>query len=418
MNRMSVLIQNLKLVLRNIIANKKRSFLTCLGIIMGVAAVMGISSCYDTMAGMIGNATTENGIDNIFVQIYNVEARPKGITDLDIENILKSEDIATIGALNSLNEKKSVYFGKEEFKKTTVLGRSDAFFVYDNAAKVLAGRPLTPNDIKNRARVCLISKKMAKKAFGSYKEAVGKSLSIGGISFDIIGVDGTSTMALDRMWDDIKGDTVVMPYTTIQAIYGIVPRKCVVYTANADMGSKTAAYDYLNDYFENTLHLMCDYDYYIYFGAENLAEYEADQATQSKEQSLIAGICLLVGGIGIMNMMFVSVTERTREIGLRKALGATPARIQQQFMLESIVLSLVGGIVGALIGILISVIVGVIFSLMLNAEQPELELGIRIYISYGKMVIGLFFSMVVGVVFGYMPARKASMMNPIDALKL
>ncbi|MCR5775171.1 MAG: ABC transporter permease [Lachnospiraceae bacterium] len=410
--------QNFKMVWRNIIANKKRNFLTCLGIIMGVAAVMGMSAGFDAMSNVAGDYFLRGGLDNTYIYWMEDDVRPNGITEADIESMEALSTVKRIGPITNLGQTKSVYFDKREIKNVSVTGRGETLFTIDNAASIVCGRGLTKNDIDNKARVCTISRQLAEKAFKTPSEAVGRKITIGGLQYEIVGVDDISNNALAFIISGSKKSRVIMPYSTMQVTFGKSPVDFIVYSSKDGYENKKKTYNEIKNYLETRFHLKDLTDFEAIFGGEELHQIEEDQARQAREQSLIAGICMLVGGIGIMNMMFVSVTERTKEIGLRKALGATPQRIQMQFMSEAVILSLIGGIIGALIGIVISIIIGFGTAFMINMARPEMQVKFNIAINYRLMFLGLFFSMVVGVVFGWMPARKASKLSPIDALKL
>ncbi|MCR5747801.1 MAG: ABC transporter permease [Lachnospiraceae bacterium] len=414
----SMFIQNLKMVLRNIVANKKRNFFTCLGIIIGVAAVMGMSAGFDAMSNVAGDWFLRGGLDNTYVYWYDNTVRPNGLIEADIESMEALKTVKRIGPVTDLNETKSVYFDRREIKNVTVAGRSETLFTIDKASNIVYGRGFTKEELDKQARVCTISKQLAEKAFKSPADAVGRKITIGGLQYEIIGVDDISLNSLAFIVTNSKKLRVIMPYTTMHVTYGKAPLDFIVYSEGEGYENKKKTYNEIKDYLEKKFHIKDLKDFEAIFGGEELHQLEAEQAKQGREQSLIAGICMLVGGIGIMNMMFVSVTERTKEIGLRKALGATPQRIQMQFMFEAVILSLAGGIVGALIGIVISIIIGFGTAMMINMSDPTMEVKFNIAINYGVMMLGLLFSMVVGVVFGWMPARKASNLSPIDALKL
>ncbi|MCR5627253.1 MAG: ABC transporter permease [Lachnospiraceae bacterium] len=409
------------MVLRNILSNKKRNFLTCLGSILGVAAVMSMSAGFSVMTGIMSSTFTNSGLGNQIIYIYDNETNSSGFTTQDINNLENIDGVLALGPLIELPNLQTVISGYRSFDKTWVIGRSNSFYDIDTAGKVILGRSITEGDIREKAKVCIISKKLAEKLFNDAKTALNKKIMFGNLEYEIVGVDNILSGSLDRQMSLESGNkySVTLPYTTMESVYGISPRSFIVYCKSEELEKKKKAHKEIKNYLENIMHLKEDSGYITMFGEDMLAEYQAQQKKQGREQSLIAGICMLVGGIGIMNMMFVSVTERTKEIGLRKALGATPQRIQQQFLFESVILSLTGGVVGAVIGVIVSLIISVgAFLLLRTDKEYGSAVPLMISVDVPVMILGLIFSVLIGVIFGWMPARKASRLNPIDALKL
>jgi putative ABC transport system permease protein len=232
---------------------------------------------------------------------------------------------------------------------------------------------------------------------------VGQTIRVGGITYTVVGLeDGDANLMTSLMTTDLDGGTVKIPYRNAMKMAGSSNVTSLeIYVGNTDFTDQVVndVEKVLNQAFND------DDDSYTLINMDSLLD--TMRTMESMMTTMLAGIAsiaLLVGGIGIMNMMLVSVTERTKEIGLRKALGAEPARIQMQFLIESIFLSLVGGIIGVFVGLLISYV-------------AALLIGMDFIIQPGAIVLGVGFSAAIGIIFGWVPAKKASELNPIDALR-
>ena len=257
--------------------------------------------------------------------------------------------------------------------------------------------------MEDQAYVCVIDQDIAENLFAG-ENPVGKTLTLNGATYTVIGLEGENSDLMASMsgFGTSSDGTVTIPYTTARKITGQKNISSLeIYIENTDYT------DRLSDEVEGVLYQAFNQneDSYYVFAMDSLLD------TMNEMMSMltymlagIASIALLVGGIGIMNMMLVSVSERKQEIGLRKAMGATPGRIQMQFLLESVVLSLIGGIIGVILGLLISV-----------AAAALMETDFVFSVS--AVALGVGFSTAVGIIFGWAPARKASRLSPIDALK-
>ncbi|WP_294750025.1 FtsX-like permease family protein, partial [uncultured Exiguobacterium sp.] len=271
--------------------------------------------------------------------------------------------------------------------QVTIEGRNHIY--YRESEDVPQGRGIVISDLKQQTHVAVVSPSVARTLYPG-QVAIGKTIKLDGLNYRIVGVS------------DADGDQIVIPYTTALRTLGVTAVKQV------DI-FKTDAADVATVKRDVTAKL-----YQFYNGRDDTYDVVSlDEALDSIDQintmlSLlltgIASISLIVGGIGIMNMMLVSVTERTTEIGLRKALGAKPRTIRLQFLLESILLSLMGGVIGILVGAMLA------FGVSLMISTP-------FTLSVSTILLAAGFSIGVGVLFGYMPARKASRLNPIEALR-
>lgn len=252
--------------------------------------------------------------------------------------------------------------------------------------------------------VCIIDDDIAKSLFLG-EDPLGKTLKLNGFTYTVVGIQGSDNDLMNAMMAGMNGEmdgSVIIPYRNALKMTGAANVTSLeIYIEDTDFT------DQIIEDVEDILYVAFNNneDSYSVFNMDDLLEMmDTMYGMMGTMLGAIASIALLVGGIGIMNMMLVSVTERTKEIGLRKALGAEPGRIQLQFLIESIVLSLVGGIIGIIFGVLISFV-------------AAMALETTFSISWGAIGIGFGFSAAVGIIFGWVPAKKASELNPIDALR-
>ena len=387
--------ESLKMSWQNIVHNKMRSFLTILGIVIGVAAIIALITTVQSVITEVNSQFDDLGANTLMVQAQGT-ALKMGLTDKDFEDLQAVEGIA--GASPTVSAHLDIAQNGVVKENVSIQGKNELYFAR-NPDAVKAGRGLNILDVENKNRVCLISETLENDLFDS-ESAVGHTLRLGGIAYTIVGVTASSTDMTSMLMG--TGDGIIVPYKNAMSLAGVshimavemymedgADTDAVIADVEAVLGQ---AFNYKADSFAVT-------------NMESLLDMMHDM--QNMMQTMLAGIAsiaLLVGGIGIMNMMLVSVTERTTEIGLRKALGAQPKRIQMQFLTEAIFLSLFGGIIGIVVGLLISLLVA-------------LAIDVGFAISLSAIALGVGFSVLVGVVFGLAPARKASRLNPIDALR-
>ena len=257
--------------------------------------------------------------------------------------------------------------------------------------------------MENESYVCIIDQDLADNLFLG-ENPIGQQVIVNGIRYTVVGLEGTddSLMSAMAIMGASTDGTIIIPYTNAMKMAGSSSITSLeIYIADTDRT------DELTSDVEAVLYKAFNEneDCYSTFSMDSLLDtMNKMMSTMTYMLAGIASIALLVGGIGIMNMMLVSVSERTKEIGLRKAMGATPGRIQLQFLLEAIVLSLMGGIIGVILGLIISFV---------GAQL----LNTNFTISMSAIALGVGFSATVGIIFGWAPARKASALNPIDALR-
>ena len=380
----------------NIRHNRMRSFLTMLGIIIGVTAVVALISIVSSVSGEMMSQFESLGTGTLTIQASGY-ALKRGLNESELSELAAIENVDAVApSVSSTADVKSEYGFVED---VTIDGRGYAYLVH-NSDMLLQGRGILPLDEESENRICLIDKTLLKKLFPS-GDAIGQTLRIGSRTFAVAGVTDESSSVMAAMNGGGNG-TLMIPYTTAMKLTG--NRKITsleIYLKDATLSDETA--DEVEQVLERAFNGKDDS--YRVINMESLLD--AMDRVLSMMTTLLAGIAaisLLVGGIGIMNMMLVSVTERTTEIGLRKALGAEPYQIQAQFLIESFLLSFCGGILGLAFGELLVLI----FSAYADISAS---------ITLSSAILGLSFSGAIGILFGWAPARKASNLNPIDALR-
>ena len=389
----------------SLIANKMRSILTMLGIIIGVAAVIALVSIGNGVKQDIQNSISSLG-SNLLMVMPGAPRTPGVRPSQGSMKSLKVSDYQAISKLDGVkaaspytaNSYVSIYQSKNW--TTTVSGVSSNFQDVNNWT-MSEGRFISSKNVENRERVAVVGQTVVKNLFAG-DDPVGKEIRVKNIPFRVIGVlnsKGNGTMGNDQ------DDVIFIPYTTaMERVEGVDYLRMVYVVASDDNGI-----DRLQSDIENLLrvrHGIKDTnldDFNIQNMKSIMETMEQTTGTLTLFLGAVAAISLVVGGIGIMNIMLVSVTERTREIGIRKALGATYFVIVTQFLIEAVVISLMGGIIGIALGIGASKLIG-------------LASGMSTVISVPTIILSFAFSMAIGLVFGIYPARKAAKLNPIDAL--
>lgn len=392
--------ESLKMSWQNIKSNKMRTFLTTLGIIIGVTAIIALITVLKGATGEVSEQFNALGAGKMNAVIMG-NAVKKGLTEADLQTIRNLEYVD--GVDPSLSFISRVYHKGTYSRDVTIQGRSDRYF--SGPSQVGLGRVLKPFDMERSARVAIIDSNVRSALFPK-GSPLGQTVEIHGISFTVIGVLDTENtedvmIAMSAMQSGSSGQ-VIIPYPAAMQLTGAATvNNITVYTRDTAMMDETVRQ------VEATLDAMFNYrdNAYNIINLDSLLNVMNSLTAMMTSLLVgIASIALLVGGIGIMNMMLVSVTERTAEIGLRKALGAKPWLIQLQFLMEAIMLSVMGGIIGILLGNAISLAVCQVIGIPFAVSLPAISLG-------------FFFSASMGVIFGWTPARKASKLNPIDALR-
>lgn len=388
-----------------LIANKMRSLLTMLGIIIGVAAVIALVSIGYGVRQQITESISSLGSNLLMVYpgaprtpgVRPVAGANKTIKLSDYEAISKMDSVQAASPVAS-NSYLTVYMSKNW---TTTVNGANADFQYVNNWTMKSGRFITDSQIERRERVAVIGATVAKNLFGN-EDPIGKDIRIHKNSFKIVGVlDEKGSGAMGNDQDDV----IVVPYTTMmERVMGVDYLRMIYIQAKEGQDLERVQAD-----IENILRVRHGIknpdldDFNVNNMASIMKAVEENTATMTLFLGAVAAISLLVGGIGIMNIMLVSVTERTREIGVRKALGATYRTIITQFLIEAVVISLVGGAIGIVVGIGASQLIATVAKL-------------KTVVTTGPILLSFGFSMSIGLVFGLYPARKAAKLNPIDAL--
>lgn len=390
----------------SLVANKMRSLLTMLGIIIGVAAVIALVSIGYGVRSQIQDSISSLGSN--LLMVYPGAPRTPGVRPTaDSQKTLKLEDYTTISHLQDIDMASPVSAGSSYVviytnkNWTTSVNGVNSDFQYINNWTVKSGRFITASQVERRERVAVIGATVATNLFGT-EDPVGKDIRIKNNSYKVIGVlesKGSGSFGNDQ------DDVIYIPYTTgMERLQGVDYLRMIYIKAKDGVDL-----DRLQTDVENILRVRHNIknpeldDFNVRNMATIMATVEETTATMTLFLGAVAAISLVVGGIGIMNIMLVSVTERTREIGVRKALGATYRVIVMQFLIEAVVISLVGGAIGILVGIGASKLIGALTSM-------------KTVISMGPILLSFGFSMAIGLVFGLYPARKAAKLNPIDAL--
>ena len=386
------LFQAFKMGFSGILSNKMRSILTMLGIIIGVAAVIVLVS--------LATGTTQSITDRISsmgTNLLTVNIRGRGnisnLTEDEINLWKEHEGVQYLACV--INASLEVKAGTASMTASMV-GTSDDYLLM-NAIKLDYGRSLSDLDLDARTRVAVIGSEIASTLYEG-EDPIGQIIKLRGVNFKVIGV-------MESVGSSMFGSNdarIMVPFTTAQR----VEQQARINQVNIGVASPEQVAEVKAYLEEELIKKYGSADYFSIFDqTQLLSTLEETTAMLAVLVGSIAGISLLVGGIGIMNIMLVSVTERTREIGIRKAIGAKKRDILSQFLVESIVISCVGGLIGVGMGVGITRAVGALVESMSGT------------ISVNVVGIAFGFSAAIGIVFGVYPANKAANLNPIDALR-
>jgi putative ABC transport system permease protein len=401
------LLMTMKIAARALSRNTLRSALTMLGIIIGVGSVIAmvaigqgaktqvesqIASIGSNMLIIFPGSTTQGGV-------HAGAGSATTLTEDDVEAIRK--EVSSVSAVApSLRTVAQVISANQNWSTAVTGSTPDYFAIRD--WPMASGSPFTDSDVTSAAKVAVLGKTVADNLFGA-QDPVGQIIRIQNVPFRVVGVlapKGQSAMGQDQ------DDTVILPFSTLQKrIMGVTYVGAIMASA-ASPEEGPAAQDQIQRLLRQRHHIPAgqDDDFTVRNMADIAAAAEASSRVMTMLLGSIASVSLVVGGIGIMNIMLVSVTERTREIGIRMAVGARGRDILLQFLVEAVVLSLVGGLLG--------VIFGLVGSQLITAmvHWPTI-------ISLSSILLAFLFSIAIGVFFGLYPARRAAGLNPIEALR-
>ena len=416
--------ESVRVSLEGLRANKMRSLLTMLGIIIGIAAVIGILTVGNGLTGSITGSMSSLGATNITVFLQEKAdgmggmetilgvASPEEedlITDEMLEALRQRYGEAVAGISVSASAGSGVARDGRLYANVSLTGINEEYLAVNNT-DLLAGRTIRQEDLDGRRSVCVVSDRLVENLYqGDADAALGDEVRVelnGEYqSFRIVGIyEYDASMSISFSAEEDVTTSLYIPITTANHLTGS-PEGYSTVTVQASAGTDSAAMaqsirEFLSRYYANNE----DYGVSAMAMSTMVESMSAIMDTLSIAISVIAGISLLVGGIGVMNIMLVSVTERTREIGIRKALGATNNDIRIQFVVESVIVCLIGGVIGILLGAVLGYVGS---SLLSEACLPRP--------SYIALAVG--FSMAIGVFFGYYPANKAARLDPIEALR-
>ena len=399
-----MIFETFRQAIQNVWSNKLRTFLTMLGIIIGVMAVIVIVGLGNGMTKSMRDSFSALGTNTLSIQVWGYGSRtvpveqmyelPREHPDL-IRSVSPQIDFSGSGTLK---------VGTKTYRWSTISGVDEGFTEMKNY-RIAQGRGLQYMDMKDNKQVCIIGDYLNRVAFGG--NGLGQTLKIGANKFRIVGVLAAK-VSDPEMQQGSDDDCVYVPYTTTMRLTS----QSMVNNYTAVMADESRANEAKTVTEEKLQKLLgTENGYYVYSASEWLEEMNKMINMVIVVLTGIASISLLVGGIGIMNIMLVSVTERTREIGIRKALGAKERTILAQFVVEAATTSALGGVLGIALGNLVS--------MAANKVLPMFTSGTEITVipSFNSIAVAFGISVGIGVLFGYLPARRAARLNPIEALR-
>ena len=386
-----MIIQSIKMAWSSIISNKMRSLLTMLGIIIGVVALVVLVSLVDGATSSVTDSIASMGTNLLTVSVRDNKDRPLKLDDL--KEFTSDEAIKEVAPMAQTSV---TVANKYVSESATVYGTTPVYQSLQNV-ELAQGRFLKSTDIDNNSRVAVISSDIATDIVGR-NDVIGESIKVNGVTYTIVGVlldEGNQSNSIYELY---------VPFTALTRLVTDVSSEVTMFYASAtDEESLTAAEEALTNMLLKRFKDDSDA-----FNIQNRSTIMETMASVTSTMSLllggIAAISLLVGGIGIMNIMLVSVTERTREIGIRKAIGAGRASIMEQFLIEALMVSLMGCAIGIVTSMGILQVVNIVG-------------GTSYQISLSVAWIAVVFSLFIGIIFGLYPANKAAKKNPIEALR-
>ena len=403
--------QSFRMAIKSLMTSKVRALLTMLGIIIGVAAVIVIVSLGSGMQQYMNGQFEQIGVNMIQVGIYSYGGN-REVTPEDFYELAEKypQYIDTVSPY--LSASATVRQGADEYEHTKVYGVSETIYNSEKGQtvtgeKLAQGRFLSYVDVERNQKVCVIGNYLNEDMFGG--DGLGKTLTVGGVPYTVIGILQEKADSTEGSGDDL----IYMPYGLVEQInasgsmMGMSSNSYLVGSTSKDTSSAAKGV------IESMLFRIYEDNsaYMVMTSAEMMDMMDSMLGVLMTILVVIAAISLVVGGIGIMNIMLVSVTERTREIGIRKSLGAKGRDIRSQFIIEAGTTSAIGGVIGILLGILLANV----FTAVVGAVMSEAE-GFAAIPTPAGILVSFGVSVGIGILFGYLPANKAAKLNPIDAL--
>ena len=413
------MLENISLSFQSVWAHKIRSFLTMLGIIIGIASIITIVSTIKGTNEQIKKNLIGSGVNAVVVNLYKddyeydmqYEGAPEGVRAVSAEDVaaLKALDRVTgVSVFHKRGYAENVFYKNTQYSGAVYGVDREYFAVYGLTLR--SGRGFTEEDFKNFRKVVVVEESVAGSLFAG-EDPVNKTVEFNGEPFTVVGVVAEKqsfTPVINSIEDyytymQSDGGRIYLPDSAWPVVYRFdEPQSVAVGVAGTDdmtaVGKKAA------DYLTSALVSAQGFSYRSQDLLEQAKQLQELSSSTNRQLVWIAGISLIVGGIGVMNIMLVTVTERTREIGLKKAIGAKKNRILRQFLTEAAVLTSLGGVIGVITGIILAKV------LSLLMQTPSA-------VSIPAIIVAVAFSTVIGVAFGLIPAVKAANLNPIDALR-
>ena len=398
-----MIVETFRQAIQNVWSNKLRTFLTMLGIIIGVMAVIVIVGLGNGMTQSMRDSFSAMGTNTLSINIWGYGSRTVTVEDVYAIGTKNPDLIRSISPqIDFSNNTPKV--GTTTYRYSNVAGVDENFTSMKNYT-VAQGRGLQYMDMKDNKQVCVIGDYLNRVAYGG--RGVGQTIKLGAYKFRIVGVLNAkvNNTSMQQGSDD---DCVYLPYTIAMRLSNTAMASSYIAIMSDESKAneaKAVVEAYLTDLFKS------DSAFYVYSASEWLEEMNNMINMVIVILTGIASISLLVGGIGIMNIMLVSVTERTREIGIRKALGAKERVILSQFVVEAATTSALGGVLG--------IVLGYIVSMAANHVLPMISSDIDVTVSpsFNSIAVAFGISVFIGVLFGYLPAKRAARLNPIEALR-